>query len=157
METYLYTCKHCNKEFRPTRRGVQKFCSNSCRSSHHQCNTRLTQKLLNSLTTKNKTNGEIEKFKSEGKKNENEKKEEMSLAGIGNAAAGTAFVDTLKHLLTPENNKPATKGDLLKLANHLNRYHRIKDLEPNIFGHFPYLDIKTGNRIYLPEVSLKLR
>ena len=53
METYLYTCKHCNKEFRPTRRGVQKFCSDSCRVGHHQCNTRMTQRIFDSLAISN--------------------------------------------------------------------------------------------------------
>lgn len=159
MKTYLYTCKHCFKEFSPTRRGVQKFCSDSCRASHHQCNNRNKQKLQDSLVAKNGTNGEIEKFKKEGKNKEKgkSKTEEMSISGIGNAAAGTALVDTIKHMFTPEHNKPATKGDLVKLGNHLSRYHRIKNLKPNIYGHFPCLEVETGNLVYLPKESLKLK
>jgi len=132
MKTYLYTCKHCYKEFIPTRRGIQKFCSASCRSSHHQCNSRLQQKTTDSLN---------------GKKGE-EKGPGMSWAGVGNAAAGTAFVDTVKNIFTPEHNKPATKGDLIELSNRLSRYVRIEDMEPNLFGQKPYLEIETRKIIY---------
>jgi len=93
-------------------------------------------------------NKESKKSKKKGKKNRKGEREGMSFAGIGNAAAGTALVDTVKNIFTQEHNKPATKGDLLKLVNHLNRYQRIKDLEPNMFGHYPYLDLETGNVIY---------
>lgn len=101
----------------------------------------------------------MEKFKKEGKEKGElkSKTEEMSISGIGNAAAGTAFVDAIKHMLTPEHNKPATKGDLVKLANHLKGYHRIKNLKPDVYGQFPYLEVETGNLIYLPQESLKLK
>jgi len=81
----------------------------------------------------------------------------MSLTGVEDVAAGSAIVDKVKHLLTPVYNKPERKDDLVKLVNHLSRYHRIKDLKPNIFGHFPYLDLETGNRVCLPEKSFKLK
>jgi hypothetical protein len=108
----------------------------------------LTQKLLNSFTVKNKTNEEIEKFISEEKKNENIKKEGMSLAGIGNAAAGTLIVDKLTSMLTPEQNKPATKGDIVKLANYLTRYQKINNIKPNAIGQNPFLDKETGLVVY---------
>jgi len=146
MNTYLYTCQHCYQEFVPTRRGIQKFCSDSCRSSHHQCNTRLQQKKTDSLNGKKET--KKVKNNGEGKKKGKEKSKEMSFAGIGNAAAGTAFVDIATRLLTAEHNKPATKGDLMKLLNRLSGYVRIEDLEPNLFGEKPYLEIETGKTIY---------
>jgi len=143
MNTYLYTCQHCHQEFIPTRRGIQKFCSNSCRSSHHQCDTRLQKKMTDSLNGKKEV-----KNNEEGKKKGEEKSPGMSWAGVGNAAAGTAFVDTVKNIFTPEHNKPATKGDLIELSNRLSRYVRIEDMEPNLFGQKPYLEIETRKIIY---------
>jgi len=150
METYLYTCKHCNKEFRPTRRGVQKFCSDSCRVGHHQCNTRMTQRIFDSLAISNDSTKAVEKSKKKEKEKEKEegRSEGMSLAGIGNAAAGIAITEAVINIFTPEHNKPATKGDLLNLANHLNRYRRIKNIKPDIFGKNPYLDLETGIVVY---------
>ena len=101
---------------------------------------------LKNLKRKERISGEVKS-----------KTEEMSISGIGNAAAGTALVDTIKHLLTPEHNKPATKGDLVKLANHLKGYHRIKNLKPDVYGQFPYLEVETGNLVYLPKELLKLK
>lgn len=148
MGNYLYTCKHCYKEFRPARRGVQKFCCDSCRVSHHQCIIRLQQKKADALAEMNQLNTGVEKSRKKGKKKGKKKSEGMSISGIGDAAVGIAIVDTLKSLFTAEHNKPATKGDLLKLVNHLSRYQLIKSLEPNIFGQKPYLDLETGIVIY---------
>jgi len=91
---------------------------------------------------------ELKKKKREEKKKEEGRSEGMSLAGIGNAAAGTVIVDTVINMLTPEHNKPATKGDLLDLRNHLNRYRRIKNMKPNLIEQKPYLDLETGLIIY---------
>jgi len=30
-------------------------------------------------------------------------------------------------------------------------------MESNLLGHKPYLDLETGNRVYLPVESLKLK
>lgn len=153
METYLYICKHCYKEFRPTRRGVQKFCSDSCRVGHHQCNTRMKQRILDSLIISSESTKAIEKSKKKKIKKKKKKKEEgrsegLSLVGIGNAAAGTAIAEAVINIFTPEHNKPATKGDLLNLANHLNRYRIIENMESDIFGQKPYLDLETGKIVY---------
>ena len=67
METYLYTCQHCFKEFVPTRRRVHKFCSDSCRVSHHQCNKRLQQKKEDCLAERNQLNTGVEKSRKKGK------------------------------------------------------------------------------------------
>jgi len=151
METYLYTCKHCYKEFRPTRRVVQKFCSDSCRVGHHQCNKRAKQKNSDSLKKRDefsKALEELKKKKREEKKKEEGRSEGMSLAGIGNAAVGTALTDLAVNVFTPEHNKPATKGDLLDLRNHVSRYRRIENMKPNLIEQKPYLDLETGIVIY---------
>ncbi|UAM99103.1 hypothetical protein K8354_04565 [Polaribacter litorisediminis] len=53
-------------------------------------------------------------------------------------------------LFTPEENKPATKGDVLKLAASLKRYHKIKNLPPKLTGQIPYFDLHTSEIVYLP-------
>ena len=54
----------------------------------------------------------------------------MSLAGAGNAAAGSLLADTIKAAFTPLDSKPATKGDLNNLKNQIvNRYHKITNRE----------------------------
>jgi len=150
METYLYTCKHCGKEFSPTRRRAQKFCKDSCRVSYHQCNKRLQQVVPDSLAGSK----ELKPKKKIGKKGK-KKKEGMSLSGIGDAAVGTAIVETVKNIFTPEHNKPATKGDIIKLANHLTRYRRIESMQHNIWGHYPYLEMETGKVVHLDALSGK--
>jgi len=144
METYLYTCNHCDKEFIPKKRRTQKFCKDSCRVSHHQCNKRLQQVVPDSLAGSK----ELKPKKKKGKKRRKEKKEGMSLTGIGDAAVGTLIVDKLTGMLTPEQNKPATKGDIVKLANYLTRYHLIENMVSNDIGQKPFLDIETGLVVY---------
>ena len=133
METRLYNCDYCKKDFLPTRRKVQKFCSNSCRvKSHHQ-----KIKVNNKSATSNP--------ESQIKKTSIDK---MSFAGVGNAAAGVAAVSLLTHAFTKEENKPATKKDLQNLANKFKRYHRIRNMNPNFNGQLPYFDIEYGFLVY---------
>lgn len=133
METRLYRCEYCRKEFLPTRRKVQKYCSNSCRSkSHHQ---------------KTKINNKVKEVKKE-KKEAKTSIEKVSLAGVGNAALGNAAVDLLKYAFTKEENKPATKRDIKNLEKKLNRYHRINNMNPNSTGAFAYFDIELGIIIF---------
>jgi hypothetical protein len=84
------------------------------------------------------------------------KVDEISTAGVANAAIGTGIVEIAKNIFTPEENKPATKGDVLKLAASLKRYHQIKNLPPNSMGQFPYFDLHTNTLVYLPlRISFK--
>lgn len=134
METRLYRCEYCRKEFLPTRRKVQKYCSNSCRSKSHHQKTKLNNKV-----------NEIEKDKNTTNKTSIEK---ISLAGVGNAAIGNAAVDLLKYAFTKEENKPATKSDIKNLEKKLNRYHKINNMKPNFIGQLPYFDIELGVIVY---------
>ena len=45
-----------------------------------------------------------------------ERVQTMSFSGIGKAAAGALAADGIKALLTPNDSKPATKGDLKKVV-----------------------------------------
>ncbi|WP_299160251.1 hypothetical protein [uncultured Tenacibaculum sp.] len=109
METRLYKCEYCRKEFLPVRRRVQKYCSNSCRSKSHHKKAKSTDKI------------EVDKL---GNKTTKTSVEKLSIAGVGNAAIGSAAVDLLKYAFTKEENKPATKSDIKNLAKKLKRYHR---------------------------------
>lgn len=135
MEKYLYTCQYCSKEYKPKRRRKQRFCSNSCRT--------------NAFNLKNK-NISVQKTENKGIENKPQKIEKMSWAGVGNAAAGTLAVNVLAGLLTSDENKPATKKDLNQLKNALSlRYHRILNLQNDIYGNLPYYDIETKTVVYL--------
>lgn len=133
MEKRLYNCDYCKKDFLPTRRKIQKFCSTSCRvKSYHQ-----KIKTSKALTTINS-----------GIQTEKISIEKMSLAGVGNAAIGTAAIDLLKHAFTSEENKPATKKDIQNLAIKLQRYQRIRNMNPNLIGQLPYFDMESGLLVY---------
>lgn len=101
METRTYECHYCKKEFVPKRRRVQKFCSNSCRVGSHQL--------------KNKKSNESEVSKVDNLKTEKIKIEHMSIAGVGNAAAGMLVAKIITDLMTKFENKQATKQDMIQL------------------------------------------
>ena len=134
MENYLYVCQYCAKDYKPNRRKKQKYCSNSCRTRAFVIRN---GKGL-SLPLK------------EVKKDPNNKIEKMSIAGVGNAAAGTLAVNALTSLFTSEENKPATKKDIQNLLKNLNeRYHPVINLSPRNDGATPFYDMKTRSIIYL--------
>lgn len=131
-----YTCEYCHKEYIPKRRGVQKYCSNSCRSN--ACRVRNQEKTITS-----KTDSIIPLIES------NQQKDQMSLSGVGNATAGAILANTLKSAFTKEDNKPATKGDIKIMTEKLRgRYHLVKNMEPNLNGEQPYFDLQENIVIY---------
>ena len=137
METKLYTCAYCFEEFKPTRRRVQKYCSNSCRSKAYHLRT-------------NNSNKESKLPIANPIGFAKQKKEKMSYAGTGNAVAGSLLADGIKNMFTAEQNKAATKGDLKKLLDELQkRYHPIKNMPTNQMGQEPYYDINTQQVVYL--------
>ena len=127
MESRKYYCKYCKKKYLPKRRGVQKFCSNSCRVRSHQLQLKLKEELP---LIKSKDKGNLEKLKVE----------QISLAGVGNAFAGTMAVEGLKALFIKEENKPATKLDIQKLEEKFKRYQEINNLPRNINNQKPFYD-----------------
>jgi len=130
-------CHHCNVDYIPNRRGVQKFCSNSCRSRFWY----LKQNFESRVT---KVNNQLKVV--EQKSNI----DEMSLAGVGNAATGVAVVELAKNLLTSAENKPVTKKDFKELKAFIKgRYLLINNAEKDFYGRFPYYDVVTGNVVYL--------
>tara|TARA_R110002073_G_scaffold108336_3_gene243348 strand:- start:17970 stop:18377 length:408 start_codon:yes stop_codon:yes gene_type:complete len=134
METRSYRCQYCKQEFIPKKRRVQKFCSDSCRVGFHRQKNKIEKKELTSRENK-----------SLPKKT---KVDQMSFAGVGNAAVGTLAVDTILSLFTKEENKPATKGDLKQFASKLERFQVVKNLTVNSFGKSPYFDNELKVLVY---------
>ncbi len=134
MDNYLYRCQYCGKDYKPNRRKKQKYCSNSCRTR--------------AFVTKNSTGLSI--VKKETEKKEPLKIEKMSLAGVGNAAAGTLAVNALTSLFTSEENKPATKKDIQNLIGSLKqRYYPVMNIPITQDGSKAYYDMETKNIVYL--------
>ena len=132
MDNYYYLCQYCGKNYIPTRRVVQKYCSNSCRTRAYQ--------MRNPKATLSVSNP---------KKVEPTKIEKMSIAGVGNAAVGTLAVNALTSIFTSEENKPATKKDLKNMIGAINgRYHPIRNLPMRNDGALPIYDFETQEVIY---------
>ncbi|MFC5194818.1 hypothetical protein ACFPH8_05705 [Bizionia hallyeonensis] len=142
MEREFYTCEYCQEGFKPKRRRVQKYCSNTCRSKAHHA-----RKTTSELTTvENPEITTTEEPKTD--KPPVGKVEQMSAAGVGNSAAGTLAADGLTYLLTAPQNRPATKGDIANLQAQIKRYHAVKNLPRNPQGANPYFDTLTGKVVY---------
>lgn len=134
MESYLYTCQYCSKDYKPNRRKKQKYCSNSCRVRAFK--TRNTE--IRNLPVK------------EDEKSKKLKIEKMSFAGVGNAAVGALAVNLATNLFTNEENKPATKKDLKNLVSSLKqRYYPILNIPIRRDGAKAYYDMETKSFIYL--------
>ena len=88
----LYTCEYCYNEFEPTRRRVQKYCSNTCRSKAYH----YRKAVPNTLPASQLKNENISTTSTPSKT----KTETISAAGIGNAAAGGVFKYNLSETST---------------------------------------------------------
>jgi hydrogenase maturation factor HypF (carbamoyltransferase family) len=142
MDIFLYSCHYCGKDYQPKRRYKQRFCCNSCR--------------VNSFNRKKQTGLSV--AQKEIEKTKPLKIEKMSMAGIGNAAvgamAGTAAVNLIGSLLTKEEDKPATKKDLMNLMEKQNkRFYPVKNI-PQKIGYKALYDMQTQCVVYHPVKSL---
>ena len=135
MNKKHYTCNYCFEEYKPKRRRVQKYCSNTCRSK--ACHARKQSK----KTTTKKPQKVLEK-------STKAIIDEVSISGITNAALGALMIELLKWLTITKENKPATKADLKRLEDKLKRYHRVTNLKSSNDGDLPYFDMETNTIIY---------
>ncbi len=137
MDKEFYNCHYCGTEYKPRRRFKQRFCSNSCRANYFK---------------RNKLKNQLGKTVNENEKENPVKIESMSLSGVGNAIAGTAVVNVFTHLLTKEENRPATKKDIKEIITALKqRYFAVKNMSPKPDGTLPYFDIQTSTIIYFQQ------
>ena len=141
-----YTCNFCYEQYIPTRRGAQKYCSDSCRvKSHHHRKKQQQQKVIGEYSKK--LNYSISDYNQIPKKNEIEK---MSIAGVANATVGNLAAEGLKTLLTKNDNKPATKKDIIDAVIKIkNRYHLVKNMTQLTNGKKPFFDLETNTIIYM--------
>jgi hypothetical protein len=136
MDKRNYTCRNCGLEFKPRRRFVQKYCSNSCRAR--------------AFVLRNEKLGST--VPSVEKKSEPVKIEKMSLSGVANAAAGVAAVKLIESILTSDENKHATKKDIRELKElFINRYIPILNVPPNNLGEHPFVDLQLKLLVYLKK------
>ncbi len=132
MEEYRYNCNYCGVEYTPKRRRVQKYCCSSCRVNAF--NQRKTKGLSLPSVKKSETPP---------------LKDKMSLSGIGNAAVGTLATNIVTNLLTREENKPATKGDIQKiLQGGIHKTILIRNIPPRMDGARAYFDTQQQILIY---------
>jgi len=132
MDRYRYNCNYCGVEYTPKRRYKQKYCSNSCR--------------VNAFTRRQKVKSNLPDTKKEKLQ---PAKDKISWAGVGNAAAGTLVTNIVTNLLTKEDNKPATKGDLKKLLQGgVNNTIVIRNLPLRNDGARAYFDTNKQIIIY---------
>ncbi len=131
MDKHSYTCHNCGKDYIPKRRIVQKYCSNSCRTRAFMLRNPKTG--LSTPAPKEKDSTKIDR---------------MSLAGVGNAAAGTAIVRIAENFLFPDS-RHATKADIKNLEAKISkRYYPVKNLPQNGFGKNPYFDTSECVVVY---------
>lgn len=134
MENHLYICQYCAKDYKPKRRKIQKYCSNSCRTRAFNSKNELGQSKPENLP-------EIKEVSKIGK---------MSMAGVGNAAVGTLAINALTSLLTKEENKPATKRDIKEIKDLLlDRFHEVNNMQLDLVGSKPFYDLETKTIVYL--------
>jgi hypothetical protein len=141
-----YTCEYCYKEFEPKRRRVQKYCSNTCRSKAYHARKTKHEKKSGIVPVKDSTpeNNELAITSSKTKI------ESVSLGGIVNATIGTLTAKRIDSVFTAEENKLATKGDLIAYTNTiLGRYHLVKNIQRRQSdGALPYYDMETNKVVY---------
>jgi hypothetical protein len=141
-ESRKYKCNYCRKKYVPKKRRIQKYCSASCRSkAYHQ----------RQLCRKDSTEIQVKEIGIGKPASEKLKIDKMSIAGVGNATIGTYLADTVRTLLTPEQNKPATKGDISKIEQRLIRFQRINNMHARPDGSLPYFDLESKSIVYLKK------
>ena len=135
----------------PTRRGAQKYCSNTCRSKayfHRKRKLGVPKPQPPTVTTQE---NKVTVSKVPTPKIAVEK---VSANGVINAAIGSWIADGAQNFFKKEENKPATKGDIneLKLIINGARYFPVNNMNNDSLGRRAFYDIETGNVIFLsPE------
>lgn len=143
-------CLHCDEIYTPKRVGIQKFCSNSCRSRYWYLNNKPLQPVLQYPVKIDK------KKKKKKEKKIIQKPDTINLPGIGNAAIGAAAIEVVKNILTPADNKPVTIKEFNELKSFIRgRYLPVNNVVKDIYGKLPYYDVETSNIVYFFEYQIK--
>ncbi|WP_186989340.1 hypothetical protein [Constantimarinum furrinae] len=143
MEKRQYKCQYCRKKYVPKKRRIQKYCSASCRSKayHQRKSTDSNLKVARDLESGLKQ-----------PKTDKYKIDRMSVAGVGNAAVGNITADLITKVLTPEKNRPATKGDISRIEEKLGRFQRVLNIPNKPDGTFPFFDSVNQIIVYRKQI-----
>jgi len=138
MVNHLYKCNYCGEEYKPKKRGTQKFCKTSCRVNSHQRKKKIEKISLPKLPhTENTTANSYE--------------DKVNAAGIINSALGTGLANGVQAVFTKAENKPATKKDIENLISKIQeRYQPVRNMRPNPDGTMPFYDMVQKTVLYLP-------
>ncbi|MEO2126848.1 MAG: hypothetical protein ABGW91_01695 [Christiangramia sp.] len=137
MNNYLYICNYCGEEYKPKKRGTQKFCKTSCRVNSHKLKIKLKNIPPPKLANLENNNG-------------NSYEETVNVAGITNSVIGAGIVEVSKAVFTRSENKPATKKDIQNLLSQVQeRYKPIMNMRPNPEGKKPFYDINLKAVVFL--------
>ncbi len=138
QNSHNYTCNYCFKEYKPTKRGRQKFCTTSCRVAHFNAKKKIKQ-LQTIENTSKETITEPQKDTPK-----------VNLPDITNAAIGHAASSALISFFTPKNKKQVTKQDLdnLKTTIQGGRYRPVLNCPQNDKGETAYFDLERNEVIF---------
>jgi len=138
QKTYYYTCLYCHIEYKPTKRGKQKYCSTSCRVAHFNAKKKLEQ-LQNTTNIPKEILPQTQKDLPK-----------VNIPDITNAALGVTGALLLKGLFTPKNQKTVTKQDLEDFkANYAGgRFRLVLNCPPNELGQIAYFDLEKNEVIF---------
>ena len=138
MTEHLYNCNYCGKDYLPKRRNKQKYCSNSCR--------------VNAFNQRQKFKKELSTCASDN--NQDHKKDNINLVGIGNAFIANLAYDGTKSIFKSSKNKPATKADISEIKESLNqRFFPVSNAPKRHDGTHPYYDKMSGLVVYLKNIE----
>ena len=138
MVKHLYKCNYCGEEYKPKKRGTQKFCRTSCRVNSHQRKKKIKKISLAKLpNTENSTSNSYE--------------EKVNAASIINSALGTGLANGVQAVFTKSENKPATKKDIQDLMFQVKeRFMPITNMPQQADGKRPFYDTVQKAVLYLP-------
>jgi len=138
MVNHLYKCNYCGEEYKPKKRGTQKFCKTSCRVNSHQRKKKIKEISLPKLANNENSTG-------------NSYEEKVNAAGIINSALGTGLANGVQAVFTKSENKPATKKDIQDLISKVQeRYLPIINMPSKPDGTRPFYDTVQRAVLYLP-------
>jgi len=147
MKTGNYTCELCKKEFEPTKRGIQRFCSRKCGQNHNYHK--------NKKAKINKINNPFNQVEAKNTK-ETTKIDQVSGAGVANGLIANVITEGAKYVIKKANETPnntlATKKDLEEIKNQFgNRYRLIEKYKLGPNGEPHYFDLETNEIVYFPK------
>ena len=140
METGNYICHLCEKEYEPTKRGIQRFCTSKCRKKFSYHKTKVKAELqLNS--SKEQLN--LAKPYDPNK---------MTYGGVKEVLAANLLYDGAKYLGKKIFTPPENKNEEKKFGEgYIPKLIKIKNFPTRLDGSVAYFDTQTDQIVYVPD------